>query len=77
MIAGYRKLAKLAKESFNKKFYNAETKCLEDVLGDKKIRPNQLYALSVSYPVMDVSSAEAKSVFDTVTKKLLNKEYIN
>lgn len=71
-VSGYRKLAKLAKESFNKKFYNDKTKCLYDVLGDEKIRPNQLYALSLSYPVVNPESHEAKNIFDTVTKKLLN-----
>ena len=72
VLSGYRKIAKLAKESFNEKFYNNKTKCLYDVLGDDKIRPNQLYALSLSYPIMDLDSKEAKNVFDTVTKKLLN-----
>ena len=72
VLSGYRKIAKLAKESFNEKFYNNKTKCLYDVLGDGKIRPNQLYALSLSYPIMDLDSKEAKNVFDTVTKKLLN-----
>lgn len=72
VLSGYRKLAKLSKTSFNEKFYNKETKCLEDVLGDKKIRPNQLYALALSYPVMDTGSKEAKSVLEVVTKKLLN-----
>ena len=43
-----------------------------DVLGDSKIRPNQLFALSLSYPVIDCNTDIAKEVFDTVTKKLLN-----
>lgn len=72
LISGYRKIAKFAKDSFNAKFYNNKTKCLSDVLGDEKIRPNQLYALSLTYPIMDLDSKEAKNVFDTVTKKLLN-----
>jgi len=72
LLSGYRKIAKLAKESFNEKFYNSKTKCLYDVLGDSKIRPNQLYALALSYPIMNTDSIEAKNVFETVTKKLLN-----
>ena len=72
LLSGYRKIAKLAKASFNEKFYNKKTKCLYDVLGDDKIRPNQLFALSLTYPIMDADSMEAKNVFDTVTKKLLN-----
>ena len=61
------------KKEFNKKFYNAKKKCLYDVLGDSKIRPNQLFALSTTYPVMDLKSEEAKNVFNTVTNKLLLK----
>ena len=65
-------MALKCKKSFVEKFYNKKRKCLYDVLGDKKIRPNQLFALSLSYPVLDVNSEEAKSMFDVVTKKLLN-----
>lgn len=68
----YDKMALKCKKSFIEKFYNKKRKCLYDVLGDKKIRPNQLFALSLSYPVLDVNSEEAKTMFDTVTKKLLN-----
>ena len=52
---------------------NKSKKCLYDVLEDGKVRPNQLFALSLSYPVLDVNSKEAKEMFETVTKKLLNK----
>ena len=72
LLSKYRKMAKTAKTSFNEKFYNKNTKCLYDVLGDDKIRPNQLYSLSLSYQVLDPSSEEAKNVFNTCTKKLLN-----
>lgn len=72
LISQYRKLAKNTKESFNEKFYNKKTKCLFDVLGDEKIRPNQLYALALSYPVVDPASEVGKSVFNVATKKLLN-----
>ena len=68
----YDKMALKCKKFFIEKFYNKKRKCLYDVLGDKKIRPNQLFALSLSYPVLDVNSEEAKTMFDTVTKKLLN-----
>ena len=67
----YEKLAKVVQKSFREKFYNKKRKCLYDVLGDPKIRPNQLFALSLSYPVMDMRSDEAKEVFETVSKKLL------
>ena len=68
----YKKIANNVKESFNQKFYNKKRKCLYDVLGDSKIRPNQLFALSTSYPVMDLNTEEARNVFNIVTTKLLN-----
>lgn len=68
----YEKMAAKCKKSFQNKFYNKRRKCLYDVLGDSKIRPNQLFALSLTYPVLDATSEEAKNMFETVTKKLLN-----
>jgi len=68
----YKKLADACQKSFIEKFYNKKRKCLYDVLGDSKIRPNQLFALSLSYPIINPSSKEAIEMFDTVTKKLLN-----
>ena len=68
----YGEMANKCKKSFESKFYNKRRKCLYDVLGDSKIRPNQLFAISLSYPVLDCNSEEAKNTFETVTKKLLN-----
>lgn len=68
----YKKLAKKCQESFKEKFYNKRRKCLFDVIGDNKIRPNQLFCLALTYPVLNPASEEAKNTFDTVTKKLLN-----
>ena len=68
----YKKMSDLCKKSFIEKFYNKRRKCLYDVLGDSKIRPNQLFALSLTYPVLDPKSEIAKEMFNTVTKKLLN-----
>ena len=68
----YEKLATKCQKSFEEKFYNKKRKCLFDVIGDSKIRPNQLFALSLTYPVLNPNSKEAKDVFETVTKKLLN-----
>ena len=68
----YKKMAQKCKESFNAKFYNKRRKCLYDVLGDSKIRPNQLFSLSLTYNVLDPKSEMAKEMFNTVTKKLLN-----
>lgn len=68
----YGDMAAKCKKSFNEKFYNKRRKCLYDVLGDSKIRPNQLFSLSLSYQVVDPSSEIAINTFDVVTKKLLN-----
>lgn len=65
------KLSKKCKSSFKEKFYNSKKKCLFDVLGDSKIRPNQIFALALSYQILDPSTEMAKNVFNTVTKKLL------
>lgn len=69
----YEKLAEKCEKSFKEKFYNKKRKCLYDVIGDSKIRPNQLFATSLSYPVLDPNGDIANNMFETVTKKLLNK----
>lgn len=69
----YGSLATKTKKAFEEKFYNLKKKCLYDVIGDGKIRPNQLFSLSLTYPVIDLSSNIAEEIFGTVTKKLLNK----
>ncbi len=69
----YLNLAEKCQESFLEKFYNSKRNCLYDVLGDGKVRPNQLFALSLSYPVVNPESDMAKSVIEVVEKKLLNK----
>ena len=68
----YKKIAENCKITFNEKFYNSKTKCLYDVLGDSKIRPNQLFALSLTYPIIEPNSEEAKNIIAIVEKKLLN-----
>ena len=82
----YSYIAKKCKASFEKTFYNENKKCLYDVIlvdkddfgtnnigVDDKIRPNQLFAISMQYPVIDCDSEIAKEIFVTVTKKLYNK----
>ena len=67
----YLDMAGKTEKSFNEKFYNKDKRCLYDVLGDDKIRPNQLFALSLSHPV--IKDAEiAEEILDVVYKKLLN-----
>jgi len=68
----YARIAERVEESFVEAFYNPKKKCLYDVVGDAKVRPNQLFALSLSYPVLDPASDIAQEVFETVTKKLKN-----
>ena len=69
----YEELADKCKISFEEKFYNKKKKCLYDVIGDSKTRPNQLFATSLSHPILDPNSDIANEMFETVTKKLLNK----
>lgn len=68
----YKELARKCKKYFNEKFYNAKRKCLYDVIGDSKIRPNQLFALSLTYPIIEPNSEKAYNILNTVEKKLLN-----
>ena len=67
----YRNLAEKCKECFNANFYNEKKKCLYDVLGDDRVRPNQLFALSLTHPILDINSNITKNVISTVEKKLV------
>ena len=67
----YLEMAQNTKESFIEKFYNVEHGYLLDVLGDYKIRPNQLFAISLSHPVIDDEKMICQ-ILKTVKKKLLN-----
>lgn len=67
----YLTMAETTRASFITKFYNDEKKCLYDVLGDGKVRPNQLFALSVSHPVVEDKKI-AKDILNVVKNKLLN-----
>ena len=71
-VKKYQRMATKCRSAFESKFYNKKRKCLYDVLDDGKIRPNQLFALSLTYPVIDPAAEEAKEMFETVSKKLLN-----
>jgi predicted glycogen debranching enzyme len=65
--------AKLARTSFNAKFWNASAGCLYDVLTDSgpdaSLRPNQLFAISLPFPVLD--AAKQAAVVDAVERRLL------
>lgn len=69
----YAEMAERTKKSFAEKFYNEKRKCLYDVIGDDKIRPNQLFALSLTHPIIEPNGEIAKHVMATVKSKLLNK----
>jgi glycogen debranching enzyme len=59
------KMKKMAQDhqiSFEEKFYNHKKKSLYDVLGDDKIRPNQLFAIATTYPVIKPSSEIGKAI---------------
>lgn len=68
-------LADLAQKSFNQRFWNEETGYLYDVVDgengqdDPACRPNQLFALSLDYPVLAQNYWE--SVFQIVKSRLL------
>ncbi len=67
----YTTLAQKCKKSFIEKFYNKKRKSFDDVVGVSQIRPNQLFALGLHYPVVDSNLQEAQEAFNTITKKLL------
>jgi len=75
--AEYHAGAEKTKVSFKEKFWDAEHECLFDVLqdgdrGDKKTRPNQIFALSLPFPVLDESDkAKWRAVLRTVEAELL------
>ena len=68
----YKQYAENCMATFEERFYNPRTHCLYDVLGDGKIRPNQLFALSLTYPVINPASEVAKNILTTVEENLLN-----
>ncbi len=56
--ARYRSAAERARDSFNRRFWSPETGCLLDVVDgpegdDPKVRPNQIFAISLTHPVLD------------------------
>ncbi len=68
-----RKAANKHQKVFEEQFFNKKRKSLYDVIGDSKIRPNQLFSISTTYPVIKPSSEIGKTIFRTVTSKLLTK----
>ena len=68
----YGSLAEKAGKSFVEKFWNEHSNCLYDVVNkqgkDDRIRPNQIIAVSLSFPVLEGSLA--KYVVDAVHSEL-------
>ena len=69
----YKKMAKKHQKTFEEKFYNPAKKSLYDVLGDDKIRPNQLFSIATTYPIINPASDMGKTIFETAKKKLVTK----
>jgi predicted glycogen debranching enzyme len=72
--AKYHEFSERAKESFNKRFWNEETGCLYDIIDgedgdDPAIRPNQVFAISLDYPILERDKWE--QVLTVVKEKLL------
>jgi predicted glycogen debranching enzyme len=70
----YAALAERARNSFNRRFWNEETGHLFDVVDgetgdDPACRPNQVFAISLPFPVLDDSRWQP--VLETVKEKLL------
>jgi predicted glycogen debranching enzyme len=66
--------AERARQAFNRRFWNEATGCLFDVVDgeggdDPSIRPNQLLAISLPFPVLDAKHWQP--VLNTVVEKLL------
>jgi predicted glycogen debranching enzyme len=69
----YRQMAVLAQASFNEKFWNDAAGCLYDVVGtdvrDASVRPNQVLAASLEYPVL--APGRAAAMLEVVRRELL------
>ncbi len=69
---GYRNLAGKVKNSFNRRFWNESKQCLYDVVDadDPSIRPNQLFAVSLPYPLL--AKDRMKKIVRKATAELLD-----
>lgn len=69
---GFRKRAEMVKEAFRKAFWNENVGGLYDYIDgdhhDDAIRPNQIFALSLPFPLLE--GARAESVLQLVEEKL-------
>jgi predicted glycogen debranching enzyme len=69
----YAAMARLARRSFNEKFWNKELGCLYDVMSEERrddsIRPNQVIAVSLTHSML--LKQRAKSILHVVERELL------
>jgi len=65
----YFTLDQRVKKSFNEKFWNGSY--LDDCLGDKSLRPNQIFAVGLDFSMLD--DKKMKRVVSVVKKELLTK----
>jgi glycogen debranching enzyme len=69
----YASMANQTSESFNLKFWNPQRNCLFDVINDKapdaSIRPNQIFAASLDFSMLD--RAKSIKIIDVVTHELV------
>ncbi len=68
----YNRMTEKARESFSEKFWNPKKGCLFDVVSedgtDSSLRPNQVIAASLDFPLLDRGRAE--KVVEIIQKKL-------
>jgi predicted glycogen debranching enzyme len=69
----YSKMAVLCRNSFGQKFWNEKENCLFDVIindqSDGSVRPNQIFAASLHFPIIE--GDKAKAVVDKCESELL------
>ena len=71
----YDQMALSARRSFNRVFWNPSLGYLYDVVGEKKndgsLRPNQLFALSLPFPILEENPSKWRSILDITKQNLL------
>lgn len=73
LLVHYGAMAEQTKKSFNEKYWNSKLGCLYDVLepngADASIRPNQIFAVSLEFTMLD--REKSRRVVDFVSRDLL------
>jgi predicted glycogen debranching enzyme len=68
----YASMANQTRQSFNDQFWNPQNGCLFDVIDDKadaSIRPNQIFAVSLDYTMLD--QEKSRKVVEAVNRELV------